>query len=393
MGAVGLVASRYLVSRRPQRFIAVIAGIAVTGVALGVAALIVTLAVMTGFDEELQGKIVGASAHVIVQADGPLAEPEQVAGRLAQLPGVTATAPFVQGQVLLQAGGFTTGAVLRGVDPAREPQVTALARHVTEGPMDPGPAGLLLGQVLAQRLGVRVGDSLGVITPTQRTPRTLAVAGLLATGMYDYDSTLAVGRLATAQALVGLGTAVTGVGARVAEPLQADRVKRVVQQALGYPYWATTWMEQNRNLFAALKLEKVTMFLILTLIVLVACFTIVATLLMMVIERIRDVGILRALGATTGQIWRLFTVVGLAIGGAGIGLGLAGGVGLCEFLRRSRWVTLPADIYYVDHLPVQMVWQDIGLVLAAAGLISWLACLYPASVAARLAPVEALRYE
>ncbi|MBI4227765.1 MAG: FtsX-like permease family protein [Candidatus Omnitrophica bacterium] len=258
--------------------------------------------------------------------------------------------------------------------------------------MDPGPDGVILGQVLARQLGVRPGDSVNVVTLASRTPRPLRVVGLFASGMYDYDANLALVRVETAQSLLGV-TGVTGIGVRVDDPLRADQVQQAVREALGPPHWVMTWMDQHRSLFAALKLEKLVMFLILTLIVLVACFTIVATLLMMVVERIRDIGVLKALGATAGQIRAVFTVVGVAIGGAGTVLGVAGGVGLCEFLRRSELVKLPPDIYYLDHLPVQMTWPDVGLIVAAAFLISWLACLYPAAVAARLHPVDALRYE
>ncbi|OGX39766.1 MAG: hypothetical protein A3C53_05350 [Omnitrophica WOR_2 bacterium RIFCSPHIGHO2_02_FULL_68_15] len=392
MGVVGLLAGRYLVSRRRERFIAVIGAIAVAGVALGVMALITTLAVMTGFDHDLQSKIVGANAHLTIQADGPIAEPERLIAQVAQLPNVTAAAPFVQGQGLFSAGARTTGAILRGIDPAREPSVTQLAAAL-DGGADAGPDGVILGRVLAQSLGVAPGDEVQVVTPASRTPKTLMVTGTFASGMYDYDANLALLRIATAQGLLGMTAGVTGIGVRVRDPLRAAGVQQEVRRRLGYPYWTVTWMDQNRNLFAALKLEKLVMFLILTLIVLVACFMIVATLLMMVVERIHDIGILKALGATGAQIRALFTVVGLAIGGTGTLLGLAGGVGLCEFLRRSQFVKLPPDIYYLDHLPVLLTASDVGVIVAAAVAISWLACLYPASVAARLSPVDALRYE
>ncbi len=393
MRAVGLLASRYLFSRRRERFIAVIGAIAVLGVAVGVAALITVIGVMTGFDQDLQSKIVGANAHLVIQADGPIAEPELVIEKVLQQPGVVAAAPFMQGQGLFSAGPRTTGTILRGIDPAREPSVTRLAAATLEGKADPGPDGVILGRVLAQTLGVTSGQEVQVVTPASRIPKTLTVTGTFASGMYDYDANLALLRVTTAQALLGVTTGVTGIGVRVADPLRAARVQHELRGVLGYPYWILTWMDQNRNLFAALKLEKVTMFLVLTLIILVACFMIVATLLMMVVERIRDIGILKALGATAGQVRALFTVVGLAIGGAGTLLGLAGGVGLCEFLRRSQFVKLPPDIYYLDHLPVLLTAPDVGLIVAAAVLISWLACLYPASVAARLSPVDALRYE
>ncbi len=391
MSALGLLVGRYLISRR-DRFVSVIAAIAVLGVAVGVAALITVIAVMTGFDQDLEGKIIGANAHLVIQGDGSVSDPDAVVQKITAVPGVLAAAPFVQGQALLSARGATTGVLLRGIDPAREPRVTELARLLSPGTsLDPGPNGIILGRVLAERLALMPGDVVQVMTPVRRTPESLRVAGTFSSGMYDYDANLALTRLTTAQTLLGLDAAVTGIGVRVQHPRRVDRVQAAVRHVLRYPYWSLTWREQNRNLFAALQLEKLVMFLILTLIVLVACFNIVATLLMMVIERTRDIGILRALGMAPRDVRAVFTCVGMAIGGAGTLLGLAGGVGLCEFLQRSQWVKLPPDVYYLDHLPAHVVWSDVGLIMAAACAISWLACLYPASVAARLHPVDALR--
>ncbi|MBI4313915.1 MAG: ABC transporter permease [Candidatus Omnitrophica bacterium] len=393
MSAIGFLAGRYLFSRRREKFIWVISGIAIAGVAVGVAALITVLAVMTGFDEDLQKKIVGANPHVVVQAEESILETDALMERVKALPEVKAAASFVQGQVLLTTDRASIGAVLRGIDPVREPQVTQIKRYVTDANPDPGEKSVIVGKVLAERLGVFPGDPLRITTPLRQEPQVFTVSGFFSCGMYDYDANLVLMRLEVAQKLLGFGKAVTGIGLRVDDPMHAGRVSAQIRRILGYPYWAVTWMEQNRNLFAALKLEKLVMFLILGLIVLVACFNIIATLLMMVVERIHDIGILKALGATQGTIRGIFTGVGLSIGGLGTGLGLLGGVGLCEFIQRSEWVKLPSDVYYLDHLPALIVWQDVGLIVAAAFLISLLACWYPAAVAANFKPVDALRYE
>ena len=236
MRALGLLAGRYLLSKRRERFITAIGAIAVLGVALGVAALITVIAVMTGFDQDLQSKIIGANAHLTVQADGPMRDADAVIARLAQVPGITAASPFVQGQALAEFGTASTGIVVRGIDPARERHVTDLAKYLVRGTLDPGPEGILLGKVLAQRLGVRPGESVRLVTQANQQPRSLTVTGLFACGMYDYDANLALTRLATAQSLLGLSQTVTGVGARVEDPLHAGRVQATVRRTLGYPY-------------------------------------------------------------------------------------------------------------------------------------------------------------
>ncbi len=389
------LALRYLGGlRRQQPFVSVIAAISVLGIALGVAALLVVLAVMSGFDADLETRIVGSNPHLVVEADGGMADAEVLVHRLLKIPGVVAASPFLQTQVLLEMEGQAAGVILRGVDPAREPQVTGLVRSMGKDSWPPEPGELILGSELARRWGLQAGDSVTVIGAGKgkaaRHPAT--VRGLFTTGMYEYDRNLALTSIETVQTLLGLGT-VSGVGVRLESALKAPEIKRVISQELKYPYWVVSWMDLNQNLFSALKLEKLVMFIILTLIVLVACFNIVATLLMMVVGRIKEIGILRAIGATGVSVRRVFTWAGLLIGSCGTLAGAAVGVTLCWALARYQFVQLPPEIYYLDHLPVKLEWADAMKVTGAALGISWAACLYPAWVAARLQPADAIRYE
>lgn len=389
------LAMRYLGAlRRSQPFLSLIAGISICGVAVGVAALLVVLGVMSGFDADLEEKISGSNPHLVIEQEGGIAYPEDVLKKLSGISCVKAAAPFVQTEVILRHGTQATGVLLRGVDPARELQVTQMARSaLQEGHWPPRPGEILVGSELARRWNLSPGETLTIVFGGKKTSsRDVRYTGSFTTGMYDYDLHLTVAPMEMVQELLG-SSSVSGIGVRLSDPLQAPRAKQIVQQELGYPYWVVSWMDLNRNLFAALKLEKVAMFVILALIVLVACFNIVATLLMMVVKKTREIGILKAIGATPASIRRIFTWVGLLIGGAGTALGSAGGLFLCGLLKRYQFIQLPPEIYYIDRLPVRLGWADASAVIAAAFILSWCACLYPAWVAARLAPAEAIRYE
>ncbi|MBI3322634.1 MAG: ABC transporter permease [Candidatus Omnitrophica bacterium] len=399
------LALRYLLGlRRQQPVVSVIAGISVLGIALGVAALLVVLGVMSGFDADLEEKIVGANPHILVQAEGGIPAAEEVIAKIRAVPGVLAASPVIQTQALVQHGDEKLGVLLRGVDPVRELEVTELKRSL-QGAWPPGPDEVIVGSQLAKRWNLSDGDAVEVPGAGEKgKPKQLIVRGAFTTGMYEYDMHLVLARMETVQALVAppvkkgkekeeAPPAVTGIGVRVASAARAPEVKRAIQRELGYPFWATSWMEMNANLFAALKLEKLVMFIILSLIVLVACFNIVATLLMMVVNKTKEVGILKAVGATAASVRRLFTLAGLMIGAAGTALGTGLGLAVCWALAKYQFIQLPADIYYVDRLPVKLERSDITSVVAAALVISWVACMYPAWVASRLVPSQALRYE
>ena len=388
------LAVRYLGGlRRQQPVVSVIAAISVVGIALGVGALITVLGVMSGFDADLEGRIVGANPHLLIQADGGIPDPERLREQILQLPGVVAAAPVLQVQTLLRRGEEAQGVLLRGMDPARGAGVTRLAQSVTNGEWPPKAGEVMVGSELARRWGLGIGDLLQLVGGKEGKPQPVRVGGEFSTGMYEYDLHLVLASLETVQKLLNQPGVVSGIEVRLKEAVQAPEVKGILQRALGYPHWVVTWMEMNENLFAALKLEKVTMFVILTLIVLVACFNIIATLLMLVVGKTKEIGILKSLGSTQAGTRRVFMAAGMLIGLAGTAAGMGLGWVLCAALAKYQFIRLPADIYYLDHLPVQLQWPDVALVGAAALAISWAACLYPAWVAARLEPTRALRYE
>ncbi|MCM8794962.1 MAG: ABC transporter permease [Candidatus Omnitrophica bacterium] len=388
------LAIRYLRGlRRTQPFTSVIATISILGVAVGVAALIVVLGVMSGFDADLESKIVGSNPHLVVQIDEGAPMDPALLKTIESVPGVVAVSGFAQTQVLLQQDELMAGVILRGIDGAREGKVTRLAESIKQGSWPPAEGQLIVGSELARRWGLSVGDLITVVGGEKGKEREVEVSGIFTTGMYDYDLNLAVCSIGTVQEILGWKERISGIGIRIKEPGRAAQVKQEIRKRIGYPYWVLSWMDMNRNLFAALKLEKLVMFIILTLIVLVACFNIVATLLTLVMRKTKEVGILKSVGATNRSIRWIFTLVGLLIGVLGTALGSAVGVGLCMALAEYQFIQLPPEIYYLDNLPVFLQWKDALAVAASAIGISWLACQYPAWMAARLQPSEAVRYE
>ena len=363
---------RYLFTQRREKFIAVIAALSVLGVALGVAALIVVLAVMSGFDADLQAKIVGANAHITIEGVRGLYQPDAVTRRVAQLPHVTGASPYISGQAILRTFDRALGVVVRGIEPATETQVSQIGRYLREGALPSDDESVLIGRELAISLGLDVGDTVTLFGPGDGQPHHLRLAGVFASGMYEYDAGLVFVRLPLAQTLFGLPGQATGIGVRVDRLEQVGGLAQQITVAVGPGYRVKTWMDLNRPLFDALKLEKTVMFLILTLIVLVAAANIVSTLIMVVMEKTKDIGILQALGATAAQIRRIFTWTGLCIGGLGTALGCALGLGLCWALATYKFIHLPSSIYYIDTLPVQIEWRD-ALAITGATLCITLA--------------------
>ncbi|MHB8764534.1 MAG: lipoprotein-releasing ABC transporter permease subunit [Deferrisomatales bacterium] len=399
------VALRYLKARRRELFISLITWISVGGVAVGVMALVVVLSVMTGFEEDLRDKILGATPHVTLYPTGTvLQDPEAVTRAVEAVPGVAGAAPFAVSQVMIMAGGAVHGAVLRGVEPGRAGRASDLERFVVAGSLDDLAGevpGLLVGREMARQLGLFPGDAVQVVSPTGNpTPlglvprmRAFRVAGTFASGMYEYDTSFVFAALPVAQDFVRLGSGVSGIVVKVDDLYRAGRTARAVEAALGDGYFARDWMEMNRNLFGALKLEKTAMFVILALIVLVAAFNIASTLIMVVMEKSREIGILKSMGATNRSVRRIFVLVGGVIGVLGTAVGLGGGWLLCALLQRYKFIELPGDVYYIDTLPVVMRPEVFGLVAVCGVALCLLATLYPSWQASRLDPVETLRYE
>jgi lipoprotein-releasing system permease protein len=415
-----LIGLRYLKAKRKSTFISIITFISTAGVALGVMALIVVLAVMTGFEEDLKEKILGTNAHVVIVRHGsPMEDYQQVMSRLKGFDGVIAATPFIYNQVMLSSGKNVSGVVLRGIDVASDRLVTKLSRSVTTGSLDrldpvmgdgrDALPGLLVGKELAKHLNLNVGDKVSVISPMGNiTPlgmmpkmKPFRLVGIFNTGMFEYDSTLAYISLGQAQSFFDLGDTVTGVQLKVADVYHTGELARSINRTLGADFYARDWMQMNRNILFALKTEKIVMFIILTLIVLVAAFGIASTLFMVVMEKNRDIAILKSMGATGGSIMKIFVLEGLIIGITGTLLGVASGLlvafNLESIITVIQKVTgqnfFSKDIYYLDHFPSQIVTSDVVLISVTAVLISFIATLYPAWQASRMLPAEALRYE
>ena len=395
--------------RRQKGFLSLSTFISMAGVAVGVMALIVVIGVMTGFDQDLKKKILSVNAHVIVLKQGaPVTDYGELVAQVQTVPGVVSAVPFIYTQVMYSAPGNISGGVIRGLDlktigrggpPALNVVQGKIADLADTAPEDPPRAAI--GNELSRNLNLSLGDylniisPLGTMTPMGRLPRMKAfrVSAIFHSGMYEFDSNLVYTSIPRIQEFLGLGNRVTGLEVEVKDIYGAEEVAQAILKKLGPGYYTRNWMQMNRSLFAALKLEKIAMFIILTLIVLVAALGIASTLFMMVMKKTRDIAILKSMGATRQSIMQIFIMNGLVIGGVGTTVGLGLGLGLCAILKRYQFIPLPRDVYYISTLPVQIQGLDVAAIIVAAMAISFLATLYPSWQAARLDPVEAIRYE
>jgi lipoprotein-releasing system permease protein len=401
------LALRYLRARGQRTNLSLFVWIGIGGVFLGVAALIVVLAVMTGFQDGIRDKIIAANPHILVFESGGRGVPDagKVADRVREVAGVRAATPFVLQQALLTGpGGGAHGGLLRGID-LRAPEVATDVRSQLRigslSALERGEPAVLLGQELARTLGVVPGDSVtaispqGAMTAVGMVPkmRRYVVAGTFEIGMNDYDSTVAYVALPVAQEFAGLGDRVTGIEVKLADPFEARRIGRVIGERLGWPFWLRDWMDMNRNLFAALQLEKLALFVIVTIIVLVAAFAIIGHLVLLVAEKRKEIGILKALGAPGGSIAMVFFCVGMTIGLVGTIAGSLVGLGIMWVQNTYKIIRLAGDVYQIDHLPMKLTPADFVMVVSATLFISFLATLFPARRAGKLAPADVLRYE
>ncbi|MBI4846751.1 MAG: ABC transporter permease [Candidatus Omnitrophica bacterium] len=389
-----LISLKYLLSRRKEKFISLISIISILGVATGVFALIIVIGVMSGFDNELHSRIIGTSSHIVVDKIGGLDDFQQVNKALLSLDEVIAVAPFVNTQALLLNDDGMSSVMVRGIDPALEGRVTSIKNFVKKGNLNLQDSNnIIVGNILAERLFLKVGDKLRLISSVKKPESVFTICGIFSSEMYDYDSAVVFVSLEKAKELAQNPLTLSGISVRIKDIYKANEVKKKIQELLGFPYFTRTWMDLNRNLFNALKLEKTAMFIILTLIVLVASMNIASTLIMMVMEKIKDIGILKAIGVTNKSIRVIFTFVGIFIGLIGTLLGTIAGLIAAYILKTYEVIKLPADVYYINKLPVQVEIIDVAWIIAAAFCISLCATIYPALQASKLNPVEALRYE
>ncbi len=404
------IGSRYLRTKQKQAFISLITILSIAGVMVGVMAMIIVIAVMAGFESDLKTRILGVEPHVVLMRHGGVfSNYRRVLNDVSQVEGVQSAIPFVYTQVMLRSSSSVSGAVLRGLDPQSQGctiknfDKASLIKGLEESRDESTGSnipGLILGSELADKLGVLKGDVVyvisprGMISPVGHMPsmRRFKVSGFFESGMYEYDGSFVYIHLKNAQKILQMGDTVTGIEIRVKDIYKASGIAEKISTSLGFPYWTRDWAQMNHNLFSALKLEKRVMSIILALIVLVAAFNIASSLIMMVMEKKRDIGILKAMGTTHSSIRKIFVFKGMAIGVLGTTLGGLIGFLLCFLLKHYKFVELPGDVYYISTLPVQLEALDVFFIASASLGICWLATLYPARQASNVDPVEAIRY-
>jgi lipoprotein-releasing system permease protein len=417
------VSIRHLSARKSQKFISLNSWISMVGVGLGVMALIVVIAVMSGFSDDLRDKILGTNSHVVISNinQTTVENYNSVLEKVLNVAGVTAAAPFIINQVMLISGDRVSGVVVRGVDPEKEGTVSDLEKNMIVGSVldlkvnlpsledKKNRTGIILGKELSRKMGVVVGDVISMVSPVSRvTPvgliprmKLFKVVGVFESGMYEYDANLSFILLKSAQKFFSMKDAVSGIEVRVVDIEQAGNIATAIQKKLGFPYHARDWMSMNKNLFSALKLEKIVMFIILILIIFVAAFNIISTLFMLVMEKAKEIAILKSMGASRKSIIKIYSYQGLIIGLVGTFFGCAAGfiivpnlneiVGFIEFVFGI--VAFPSDIYYLDRLPSKIQYMDSLLIIIFSIAICLVASLYPAWRASKLDPVDGLRYE
>jgi len=422
------VSIRHLSAKKSQKFISLNTWISIAGVGLGVMALIVVIAVMSGFSKDLRDKILGTNSHVVVSnMNRAMVENyDDIIKKVRSVEGVIAAAPFIMNQVMLINGDRVSGIVVRGIDPEKEETVSDLGKNMVSGTVSDlktkssfsgeikgrekkNRAGIILGKELLRRLGVGVGDIVSMVSPVSRvTPvgliprmKLFKVVGVFESGMYEYDANLSFILLKSAQKFFSMKNGVSGIEVRVADIEQAGNIASVIQNKLGFPYLVRDWMRMNRNLFSALKLEKIVMFIILILIIFVAAFNIVSTLFMLVMEKAKEIAILKSMGASCSSIMKIYSYQGLVIGLVGTFLGCATGFVIVPNLNEIvsfiesifGIVAFPSDVYYLDRLPSKIQYMDSFLIIIFSIVICLAASLYPAWRASKLDLIDGLRYE
>jgi lipoprotein-releasing system permease protein len=422
------ISRRYMRAKRKQVFVSIITFISIFGIFLGVAALIIVLAVMNGFEEDLRSKILGIRSHIEVTTDmaGPMKNYPSVREEIDKTPGVIASTPFIYTEAMIRSQNGVSGVIIRGMDTESAPKVIKLGK-IKEGSVehlnnipdavlqglaaeDRGLSGIMIGKEMARNMGLFLHDSItiispsgGISTPMGMVPRMkkFIVVGIYESGFYEYDSKLAFLSLKNCQDFLAMGDAVSGIDVVVKDIYKADVIARAIQSRMGFPFFAQNWMQMNKNLFSALKLEKRVMFIILSLIVLVAAFNIISALIMVVMEKNKDIAILKSMGATSATIMKIFIYQGLIVGAVGTFFGCIAGLTIALNLQKiSLFVEkvfnfkfLPGDVYYLSELPSRVNYGDVVVIVVGTLLICFLSTIYPSLRASKLDPAEALRYE
>ncbi len=404
------ISRRYLKSKQKQSFISIITVLSTFGIMIGVMTLIVVIAVMSGAESDLKTRIAGIDSHIIIMRyNGPFADYHPVLKTINSFNTIKSASPFVYSQMMLRSASGAAGVIIRGIDPNLSQMVIKDDKsrslksrliHTKEKSLKNRLPPIILGKELAKNLKVTKGDRVYLISAGTTNSvmthmpgmRPFEIVGIFASGMFEYDKSLVYLHITDAQKLLGMDDAVTGIEASVTDIFKAEKIAKKIVTTLGFPYWARDWKAMNQNLFISLKLQKVVMFIILALIVLVAAFNITAALIMMVMEKAQDISILKAMGATNKSIKKIFVFKGMLIGLTGTLIGTGLGLCVCTLIKRYKFIELPNDVYYFSTLPVQMESFDIFIIGAVTMIICLLATLYPAGYASRMNPVEGIRY-
>jgi len=401
------IGRRYLRARQKNAFISLITLLSTAGVALGVMVMIVVIAVMSGAESELRERMLGVSAHIVIMRhSASFSNHEEVLNSIIPTPGVTAATPYIYAQAMLRTASGISGAILRGIDPETAGKViktldTETLKELSQNTPDSKTMpSIILGKELAANLDAEKGDLIFLTVPQagsdskSRIPamKRFKVAGIYQSGLYEYDKSLAYISLEKAQEIMGISDIITGIEVNVKDIYKAREIADKIISDLGFSYLAQDWMQMNSNIFSALKLQKAVMFIILVLIILVAAFNIASALIMMVMEKTRDIAILKAMGATNQSIRKIFVYKGMVIGSIGTFLGMFSGFILCFILKKYKFIKLPPDVYFFPTLPISLETGDVVIIAVSTMLICFISTLYPSHKAARLNPVDALRY-
>jgi lipoprotein-releasing system permease protein len=385
------LASKYLL-RRETKFLKIVSFITVLGVAIGVMTLLIVIAVMSGFDQELEAKILGTNSDILIKSQPLILKPDEIISKTKELEDVKESSAIILGNGSLISGDYLENIYIKGVGLDSEKKTTKIEDYLLNNLESISENGIVVGKIVAQKMGLGLGSTVKVLLPFNLESFDFKVEGIFETGMYDYDSSLTYIDFKRAKSIFDLCGA-TAIEVKLKDSYKADRVKNVIKDYLGPEFEVLSWMDMNKNLFSALKLEKTAMFIILCLIILVASFNIVSILIMSVLEKVRDIGIMKAIGMKNSTIRGVFMMQGMLIGLSGIMLGSILGGGAIYLLDNYPIIKLPSDIYYIDRLPVATSLSDFVVIIIAALFITFIATLYPAIKASKFDPVIALRYE